>query len=79
MKEKLRKLGYREYKTILDTTEYRKHYSGVGYLALVLTSDNRIVGSYIITTHRYFEKQVEIDDLQIAFNNVKRDMKELCE
>ena len=73
MKEKLKKLGYRVMicENILVGT---KHFNEF-YLDITLT--NGIITDYEVMGSSFVRNQSDIDNLQIAYNMLKSDLKEL--
>ena len=75
MKEKLKKLGYRVMicENIMVGT---KHFNEF-YLDITLT--NEIITDYEVMGSSFIRNQSDIDNLQIAYNMLKSDLKELGE
>ena len=73
MKEKLKKLGYRVMicENIMVGT---KHFNEF-YLDITLT--NGIITDYEVMGSSFIRNQSDIDNLQIAYNMLKSDLKEL--
>ena len=73
MKEKLKKLGYRVMicENIMVGT---KHFNEF-YLDITLT--NGIITDYEVMGSSFVRNQSDIDNLQIAYNMLKSDLKEL--
>ena len=73
MKEKLKKLGYRVM-TCENIMVGTKHLNDF-YLDITLT--NGVITDYEVMGSSFIRNQSDIDNLQIAYNMLKSDLKEL--
>ena len=75
MKEKLKKLGYRVMicENIMVGTKHLNDF----YLDITLT--NGVITDYEVMGSAFVRNQSDIDNLQIAYNTLKSDLKELGE
>ena len=75
MKEKLKKLGYRimTCENIMVGTKHLNEF----YLDITLT--NGVITDYEVMGSAFVRNQSDIDNLQIAYNTLKSDLKELGE
>lgn len=73
LEERIFNLGY-----VLNDNIYEKAYNDEIYQTIILTKGKRkIIDYYIYYNFGWFEKQEQIDNIQIAFNRLQRDIKEL--
>lgn len=73
LEERIFNLGY-----VLNENIYEKAYNDEIYQIIALTKKKRKIDCYYIYYNfGWFEKQEEIDNIQIAFNRLQRDIKEL--
>ena len=75
LKEKLKALGYR-IMTCENIMVATKHFNDF-YLDITLT--NGIITDYEVMGSSFVRSQSDIDNLQIAYNTLKSDLKELGE
>ena len=75
MKDKLKALGYRIMicENIMVGTKHLNDF----YLDITLT--NGVITDYEVMGSAFVRNQSDIDNLQIAYNTLKRDLKELGE
>lgn len=74
IENKLNKLGYQKYGEYISKT-YAKEYAPMIYQTIEVKSDGTITGR--ILAPMVFTKQEDIQQLQIAFNRLQEDLKEL--
>lgn len=71
LEERIFNLGY-----VLNDNIYEKDYNDEIHQIIVLTKGKRKIDCYhIYYDFAWFEKQEEIDNIQIAFNRLQRDIK----
>ena len=75
MKEKLKALGYRV--SICENIMVATKHFNEFYLDITLT--NGIITDYEVMGSSFVRSQSDIDNLQIAYNTLKSDLKELGE
>ena len=75
MKEKIKKLGYRIMtceNNMVGTKQFNEFY-------LDITLTNGVITDYEVMGSSFVRNQSDIDNLQIAYNMLKSDLKELGE
>lgn len=71
LEERIFNLGY-----VLNDNIYEKDYNDEIHQVIILTKGKRKIDSFhIYYDFGWFEKQEEIDNIQIAFNRLQRDIK----
>lgn len=71
MKLKLEDKGYKLKRVAFDYKTYSKKYNG--YEVTVLVVDNVIIGKRVVV--KSISNQEQLDNVQIALNNLERDLK----
>ena len=74
LKEKLKQKGYQPFddKEIVWVKRYNEQFT----LRIIIV-ENKLYEA-LVEQNWFIRQQNEIDNLQIAFNNLKRDIKEIC-
>lgn len=73
LEERIFNLGY-----VLNDSIYEKAYNDEIYQIIILTKHKRKISEYYIYYNfGWFETQQQINDIQIAFNRLQRDIREL--